>query len=216
MPRRDRLLRRARPPSVHEAHVGVGRGLGRRPVAPGPCRVARSCSRTRTHEEHPDARGLHRRRRPHPRRQARRRAVPGAPRRPRRARDHRDRRAHRHRPGRGRGRVLRLRRPARAPGRRHRPHLLARRRVPRGGAGHDDRPPVRVVAAGGALRRAGRDERHQRRDRRRRRPEHEPDPDRGRADRGRAVRVHRPVLGFRGVDRRATATRRSRSSSAPR
>ena len=77
----------------------------------------------------------------------------------------------------GRGRDLRLRRHHRPAGRRHRSHLLARRRVSRRGSGHDHRPAVRLVAAGGALRRAGGDERHQRPRRRRRRAEHEPDPD---------------------------------------
>ena len=101
--------------------------------------------------------------------------------------------AHRHRPGGGRGRRLRLRRRDRSAGRRHRPHVLARGRAPRGGPGHDDRPAVRLEPAGGALRRAGRDERHERRDRRRRRAEHEHDPDLLGDDRRRAVRLHRPV-----------------------
>ena len=38
--------------------------------------------------------------------------------------------------------------------------VLARRRATRGGARHHHRPPVRLVAAGAALRGAGRDERH--------------------------------------------------------
>ena len=65
-----------------------------------------------------------------------------------------------HRPAGRRGRRLRLRRHDRPAGRRHRAHLLARGRAARRGAGRDDRPPVRLVAAGGALRRAGGDERH--------------------------------------------------------
>ena len=69
-------------------------------------------------------------------------------------------RAHGHRPGRGRGRRVRLRRHHRPAGRRHRAHVLARRRPARRRARHDRRPPVRLVAAGGALRGAGRDERH--------------------------------------------------------
>ena len=50
----------------------------------------------------------------------------------------------------------------RAAGRRHRPHLLAGRRAARARARHDRRPAVRLVAAGGPLRRAGRDERARR------------------------------------------------------
>ena len=80
-------------------------------------------------------------------------------------------------PGRGRGRRVRLRRHDRPAGRRHRAHVLARRRPARRGAGHDRRPPVRLVAAGGALRRAGGDVRHDRPRRRGRRAEHERDPD---------------------------------------
>ena len=106
------------------------------------------------------ARGLHRRRRPHPGRPPRRRPVAGPPRRPRRPLDQGARRAHRHRPrapsttsffG-----CVDSHRPA---GRRHRPHVLAGGRAPRGGARHHHRPPVRLVAAGRALRRAGGDER---------------------------------------------------------
>ena len=84
--------------------------------------------------------------------------------------------------------------------------------------GVDDRPSVRIVPAGAALRRASRDVRNERRDRRRRRPEHVDDPDRVRADGGRGAR-HRghPI---RSADRqagsRATAIRRSRSSGGPR
>ena len=44
----------------------------------------------------------------------------------------------------------------RTAGRRHRAHLLAGRRAARGGAGRDRRPAVRLLAAGRALRRAGR------------------------------------------------------------
>ena len=43
--------------------------------------------------------------------------------------------------------VLRLRRHHRPPGRRHRPHLLARGRPARRDAGHHDRPAVRLVAS---------------------------------------------------------------------
>ena len=136
-----------------------------------------------------------------PGRAPRRRPEPGAPGRPRRARAPRAGRAHRHRPARGRGRRLRLRRHDRPAGRRHRPHVLARRRPARRGAGHHRRPPVRLVAAGRALRRAGRDERHERPRRRRRRAEHEPDPDLVGDARRRAVRLHRPVLGLEGLGR---------------
>ena len=63
----------------------------------------------------------------------------------------------RRRPGRGRGRDLRLRRHDRPAGRRHRAHLLARRPgCPTHVPGYDGRPAVRLVAAGGALRGAGR------------------------------------------------------------
>ena len=75
---------------------------------------------------------------------------------------------------------------------------VARGGLPGRGAGHDDRPSVRLVAAGGALRGAGRDERHQRRDHRRWRAEHDDDPDRCRAHRRGAVRCRRPVLGLEG------------------
>ena len=50
--------------------------------------------------------------------------------------------------------------------------------LPEERARRDDRPPVRLVAAGRALRRAGRDERHAGPRRRRRRAEHVDDPDR--------------------------------------
>ena len=49
----------------------------------------------------------------------------------------------------------------------HRPQRRARRRLARDGAGHHRRPPVRLVAAVGPLRRAGR---HRRRLRHRRSP----------------------------------------------
>ena len=48
-------------------------------------------------------------------------------------------------------------------GTQHRPKRRARRRVPRVGARHHHRPPVRVLAAGAALRRSGRDRRRLRR-----------------------------------------------------
>ena len=69
------------------------------------------------------------------------------------------------------------RRQHRPPGRRHRPHVLARGRASRARARHDHRPPVRLRPAGRALRRAGRDVGHPGPGRRRRRAEHEPDPD---------------------------------------
>ena len=64
---------------------------------------------------------------------------------------------------------------------------VAGRRPARGGAGHHHRPPVRLVAAGRALRRPGRDERHRRPGRGRRRAEHEHDPDLVGHDRRRAA-----------------------------
>ena len=107
--------------------------------------------------------------------------------------------AHRRRPRRGRGRGLRLPRRHRPPGRRHRPHLLAGRRPARGGARHHHRPPVRLVAAGRALRRAGRHERHRGPDRGRRRAEHERHPHLVGHDRGRAVRLRRSVQRVEGL-----------------
>ena len=59
----------------------------------------------------------------------------------------------------------------------HRPQRRAGRRVPRVGAGHHHRPPVRVVPAGAALRRPGRDGRRLRRGHRRRRRAHDPHAD---------------------------------------
>ena len=126
-------------------------------------------------------RSLHRRRRPHPGRQAQRGPRRGAPGRPRRARDPGPRRAQ---PasiplavddvifgcvdtiGPQAGDIART--------------ALARRRAARGGARHHRRPPVRLVPAGRALRRPGGDERDRRPRRRRRRAEHEHDPDRAR------------------------------------
>ena len=54
-------------------------------------------------------------------------------------------------------------------GAQHRPQRRARRRLARVGARHHGRPPVRLVAAGGPLRRPGRDRRRLRRRGRRRR-----------------------------------------------
>ena len=79
----------------------------------------------------------------------------------------------RRRPGRGRRRDLRLRRHDRSAGGRHRAHVLARRRAPRGSSGHDRGSPVRLVATGGPFRRAGGDVGHQRPRRRGRRAEHD-------------------------------------------
>ena len=99
--------------------------------------------------------GLHRRRRPHPGRQAQRVARRRAPGRPRRARVARPGRAHRRRPGAvddvvfgcvdtigpQAGDIART--------------SLARRRAARARARHHHRPSVRLVAAGRALRRPG-------------------------------------------------------------
>ena len=71
-------------------------------------------------------------------------------------------------------------------------------------------------AAGHPLRRAGRDVGHAGPRRRRRRAEHEPDPDHVGDGRGPAVRARDAVLELARAGRRATATRRSRSSAAPR
>ena len=81
--------------------------------------------------------------------------------------------------------------------------------------GHDRRPAVRLVAAGRALRRPGGDERDERPGRRRRRAEHEHDPDQRGDDRRRPLGFDDPFTGPR-AGGSATATRRSRSSSAPR
>ena len=101
-------------------------------------------------------RGVHHRRGADPDGPLRRRAEPGAPRGPRRPRTARPRRPHRYRPGRGGRRHLGLRRPDRRAGLQPGPQLRARGGVPRTRAGGDHRPPVRLVAAGRALRRPGR------------------------------------------------------------
>ena len=62
---------------------------------------------------------------------------------------------------------------ARAERRRHRPHLLARHRLHRRGARHDDRSPVRLLSAGRELRGDGRHERYSGRRDRGWRAEHE-------------------------------------------
>ena len=103
------------------------------------------------------------------------------------------------RPRGGRRRRVRLRRHDRPAGGRHRAHVLARRRASRRRSRHDRRPAVRLVAAGRALRRAGRDVGDIRPRRRGRRAEHERDPDQRRDARRRAVRLREPVLGFTGL-----------------
>ena len=110
-------------------------------------------------------------------------------------------RAVRRRPGRRRGRRLRVSGHGRAAGRGHRPDLLAGGRAARGGARGDDRPAVRVLAAGRALRRAGCPVRHPGPGGRGRRPEHDADPHRLRLPPGRgAAGAHGgPVRGQRGV-----------------
>ncbi len=125
---------------------------GVRPTAP-PRR--QHCSTTPPDPEVPHGRGLHHRHRAQPGRAARRWPVAGAPCRSGRPTARRADGPHRRRPRRRRGRRLRLPRHDRTAGRRHRPHLLARCGAARGGARHDRRPPVRVVAAGGALRGTG-------------------------------------------------------------
>ena len=122
-------------------------------------------------------RGLHRRRRPHAGREAGGSLSPDPPGRPRGHHAQRPDRADRHRPRRRRGRRDGLPRHHRPAGRRHRPHRVAGRRPARARARRDRRPAVRLVAAGGALRRPGGDGRRERRRRRRRRAEHVDDPD---------------------------------------
>ena len=130
-----------------------------------------------------------------------------------RTRAERSRRAHRDRSLEGRGRRLRLPRHHRPPGGRHRPHLLAGRRASRRGAGHHRRPSVRFVAAGGALRSAGRHVGDAGPRRRRRRAEHVGHPDLLGDARRRAVRLHRSVLGLRGL---GEALRRPAGRPVPR
>ena len=75
VPRRDRLLLRARPAPVHEAGLGARRGLGRCPLAPGagPARDPVGVIPGSWRQLDGSTRGVPRRRRPHARRQARRR-----------------------------------------------------------------------------------------------------------------------------------------------
>ena len=174
--------------------------------------VARRRSGVRP-QERSHGRGLHRRSGTQPGRTTRRRPVAGPPRRPRRALDQGADRAGGRRPRRHRRRRVRQRRQHRPERRRHRPDLLARHRLPRARARHHRRPPVRIGAAGRALRRAGGDVRHHGPRRRRRRAEHEPDPDHER-DGGRPeVRPRDAVLQ---LARLAGALRRPRGLAVPR
>ena len=121
-------------------------------------------------------------------------------------------RADRDRPGRGRRRDPRLLRHDRLAGRRRRPDGVAGGRPARPRAGRDHRPAVRLLAAGGALRRPGRDVRHPGPGGRRRRAEHERHPDlRGHAGRP-AVRLRDTV---RRVARLAGALRRPGGQPVP-
>ena len=125
--------------------------------------------RRRTPEEPSHAHRRHRRRRPHRRRQAQRKAVGLAPGRPRWRGAQAARRAQPARSRAHRRRDHGLRDAGGQPGPEHRPQRRARRRLPRVGARHLRRPPVRLVAAGRALRCPGRDRRRLRhRDRGRR------------------------------------------------
>ena len=99
-----------------------------------------------------------------------------------------DRRAQRRRPRPRRRRDHGLRHAGRRAGHQHRPQRRARRRLPRDDGRHHHRPPVRFVAAGRALRGAGRDGRRVRRRDRGRRREHDPGAD-GRVGRRRQVRL---------------------------
>ena len=160
--------------------------------------------------------GLHHRRRPNARGQARRLALDGPLRRPRRARAEGIDGAHGRRSRRRRGRDLRLLRHDRVAVRRHRAHLLARGGSARARARRDDRPPVRLVAAIGALRRAGRDERHQRSGRRGRRAEHERDPDLVGDDARAAARLPGSVQRLEGLGRALRRGRGVAVQAAPR
>ena len=143
------------------------------------------------------------------------------------------RRAQRPRPRARRGRDHGLRDAGRRPGHQHRSQRRPRRRVPRDGRRHDDRPPVRVVPAGRALRGAGRDRRRLRRRDRGRRREHDPRADGRvghpgqlpvRADDDAAVPRPRPAGHQRRVDlrevghqpRARTTPSRSNRTCAPR
>ena len=157
--------------------------------------------------------GCHRRRHPHPARTAQRQVEGRSPRRPRGARAAGGRRAQRHRPRAHRRRDHGLRHAGRRAGHQHRPQRRARGRVPGDHGRHHDRPPVRFVAAGRALRRAGRDGRRVRRRDRGGRREHDACAD-GRVGRRRQVRLPvrsdddgslpqpRPAGDLGGVDRR--------------
>ena len=85
--------------------------------------------------------------------------------------------AQRNRPGRDRRRDHRLRQPGRRAELPHRPQHGAGLRPARQRAGGQHRPPVRQLAAGDPLRRAGGDERHPGRGDRRRRRKHDPRAD---------------------------------------
>ncbi len=113
-------------------------------------------------------------------------------------------------PGVGRRRDHGLRLAGGGTGAQHRPQRAPRRRVPRFGAGHHRRPPVRLVAAGDPLRRAGRDGGRVRRGDRGGRREHEPGADGFLGARRRPVR--RPH--GRAVPR-TSCPRGSRPSSSP-
>ena len=82
-----------------------------------------------------------------------------APDRPARLHPQRPRRPHRRRPGPGRRRRRRLRHPGRRAGQQRHPQRVGRRRPAVARARHHGRPPVRLVPAGRALRRPGRDRR---------------------------------------------------------
>ena len=118
------------------------------------------------------------------------------------------------RPRRDRRRRLRVPGHHRLPGRRHRPDLLRLAAGPaRDGTGRHGRPAVRLLAAGGAFRRPGGDERHRRPGRRRRRAEHEPVPHPQLVHGGRAVRRHGPLVRVEGL---AGALRRPGDLAVPR
>ena len=112
----------------------------------------------------------------------------------------RARRAVGHRPRRRRGRLLGLRQPGRRADLQHRPQRPAGGRLARVGARHDDRPAVRLLPAGGRVRRGDGDQRAGRRRRRRRCGVDEPGPD--------------GLVGGRRVDRASRWARRSWPATA--
>ena len=164
----------------------------------------RSSTRSGSH-----ARCRHLCRRAYPGGQARGRAVGGARRGPLRARPERAGRAVRARPRRRGGRLLGLRQPGRRADLQHRPQRPAGRRLARVGARHHHRPAVRLLPAGGRLRRRDGHQRPGRRRRRRRSGVDEPGAH-GLDARGRG---HGHARWARGSSTATTASSRTRASA---